>query len=172
MELVDQARVEALQDRVGAAGDADVPAAGRLAGPVECAADAVIDEVERGAALPLPRVASLVRHDEHRRVERRVLGPGVLAGVEHAFAHHVRAGPVEGPGHDVVVATLLAAGAEVQVLPDVPLREEPCLELPPLPAHQLFGGSRGDVPVQGHRDAEEHFPGHRFSASFLTPSVR
>ena len=113
MELVDQARVEALQDRVGAAGDADVPAAGRLAGPVECAADAVIDEVERGAALPLPRVASLVRHDEHRRVERRVLGPGVLAGVEHALAHHVRAGAVEGPGHDVVVATLLAAGTEV-----------------------------------------------------------
>ncbi len=65
-ELVDQAAVQVLLDRLGA-GDADVAVAGRLAGPVEGALDAVVDEVEGGAARPLPRLAPGVGDDEHPR---------------------------------------------------------------------------------------------------------
>jgi hypothetical protein len=64
-----------LQDRRAAAGDADVAVAGGLAGLVQGALDAVVDEVEGGAAGPLPRVALGVRHDEDRGVEGRLLRP-------------------------------------------------------------------------------------------------
>ena len=79
---------------------------GGLAGLVECGLDAVVDEMEGGPARPLPGVALLVRHDEDRRVERRRLRPHLLAGVEHALAHHARAGaqmwPEEAPFHTPV----------------------------------------------------------------------
>jgi hypothetical protein len=42
-----------------------------------------------------PAVTLLVRHDEDRRVERRLLRPCLLTGVEHALAHHARAGALE-----------------------------------------------------------------------------
>src|SRR5579872_2283704 len=108
-ELVDQAGVHVLQDRCAAARDADVAVAGGLAGLVERGLDAVVDEVEGGPARPLPRVALLVRHDEDRRVERRLLRPRLLAGVKHTLAHHARAGSLERLPQDVVVAPFLAA---------------------------------------------------------------
>ena len=73
-----------------------------------------------------PRVTLLVRHDEHRRVERRLLRPRMLAGVEHSLAHHARAGALERLPDDVVVAPLFAALAELQVLPKEPLRNIHC----------------------------------------------
>ena len=80
-KLVDQAGVHVLQDRRAAARDADVTVAGGIAGLVERGLDAVVDEVEGGPAGPLPRVTLLVRHDEDRRVERRLLRPRLLARV-------------------------------------------------------------------------------------------
>src|SRR5262245_52906589 len=55
-ELVDQAAVQVLLDRLGAAGDAHVAVAGGLAGLEQRALDAVVDEVEGGAAVPHPGV--------------------------------------------------------------------------------------------------------------------
>ena len=70
-ELVDQARVDVLQDRCASARDADIPVVVAAVGLLERGLDAVVDEVERRATRPRPRVTLLVRHDEHRRVERR-----------------------------------------------------------------------------------------------------
>jgi hypothetical protein len=78
-----------------AARDADASVAGGLAGLVERGLDAVVDEVEGGPTRPLPGATLLVRHDEHRRVERRLLRPRLLAEVEHALVHHARAGALE-----------------------------------------------------------------------------
>src|SRR6266566_4325406 len=86
VHALDQAGVEVLQDRLTAAGDADVPVSGRLAGLVEGAVDAVVDEAEGGPARPRPRVTLLVRHHEDRGVEGRLLRPCLLAEVEHALA--------------------------------------------------------------------------------------
>ena len=72
--------------RIVAPPPADVPVAGGLAGLVERWLDVVVDELEGGPAWPLPGVTLLVRHDEDRRVERRLLRPRLLAGVEHALA--------------------------------------------------------------------------------------
>src|SRR5438552_11848745 len=80
----------------------------------------------------IPGVTLLVRHDEDRRVERRLLRPRRLAEVEHALAHHARACALERLPHDVVVAPFLAALAELQVLPEEPLREYPLLQFHPL----------------------------------------
>src|ERR1700730_17697914 len=170
-ELVDQAGVHVLQDGCAAARDADVPVAGGLAGLVERGLDAVVDEVEGGPARPLPGVTLLVRHDEDRRVERRLLRPRLLAEVEHALAHHARAGALERLPHDVVVAPFLAALAELQVLPEEPLREYPLLQFHPLPPHQFPEGPGRDEPVQRHRHAEEHLPGHQSSTPFRTISL-
>src|SRR5204863_7637736 len=92
--------------------DADVSVGGGLAGLVERGLDAVVDEVEGGPTRPLPGVTLLVRHDEDRRVERRLLRPRRLAEVEHALAHHARAGALERLPRDVVVAPFLAALAQ------------------------------------------------------------
>src|SRR3954462_13487754 len=112
--------------------DADVAVAGGLAGLVERGLDAVVDEVEGGPARPLPGVTLLVRHDEDGRVERRLLRPRLLTGVEHALAHHARAGALERLPHDVVLPPFLAALAEVQVLPEESLGEDPLLQFHPL----------------------------------------
>jgi hypothetical protein len=112
-----------------------------------------------------------VRHDEDRRVERRLLRPRLLAGVEHALAHHARTGALERLPHDVVVASFLAALAELQVLPEEPLREDPLLQIHPLLPHQVLEGLGRDETVQRHRHAEEHLPGHQSVASFRTISV-
>src|SRR6476620_9160057 len=149
---------------------------GGLAGLVGRGLDAVVYEVEGGPARPLAGVTLLVRHDEDRRVERRLLRPRLLAEVEHALAHHARAGALERLAHDVVLAPFLAALAELQVLLEEPLREYPLLQFHPLrhPAlrirvvHALLGR---DEPVQRHRHAEEHLPGHQSSTRFRTISV-
>jgi hypothetical protein len=62
-----------------------------------------------------------VCHGEVGDTKRRLLRPHLLAGVEHALAHHARAGALERLPHDVVVAPFLAALAELQVLPEEPL---------------------------------------------------
>src|ERR1700741_118341 len=103
-----------------------------LARPGERGFDAVVDVVEGGPARPLPGVTLLVRHDEDRRVERRLLRPRPLAEIEHALAHDARAGALERLARDVVVAPFLAALAELQVLPEEPLRKGPRLQFHPL----------------------------------------
>jgi hypothetical protein len=95
----------------------------------------------------------------------------VLAGVEHPLAHHARAGALERLPQDVVVAPLLAAVAEPQVLPEEPLREDPLLQLHPLRPHQVLDPLGRHEPVERHRHAEEHLPGHQPSASLRTISV-
>src|SRR6185437_2668065 len=67
-------------------------------------------------ARPLPALTPLVRHDEDGRVERRLLRPHLLAGVEHALTHHAGAGALERLPDDVVVAPFLATLAELQVV--------------------------------------------------------
>src|SRR2546423_8081371 len=115
---------------------------------VEGGLDAVVDEVEGGPARPLPGVTLLVRDDEDRSVERRLLRPHLLAGVEHALAHNARAGALERLPRDVVVAPFLAALAELQVLPEEPLRVYPLLQFHPLLPHQFPERPGRDEPVQ------------------------
>ena len=61
--------------------------------------------------------------------------------------------------------------AELQVLAHEPQREHPLLQFHPLPAHQLLGGLGAMKPVQRHRHAEEHLPGHQSSTRLRTISV-
>src|SRR5205085_11036532 len=120
--------------------DADVAVAGGPAGLVTRGLDAIVDTVAGRPTRPLPGPTLLVRHGEDRRVERRLLRPRLLTGVEHALAHHARAGALERLPRDVIVAPFLAALAELQVLPEEPLREDPLLQLHPLLPHQLPEG--------------------------------
>src|SRR5215212_7523238 len=83
-ELIDQARVEVLEDGVGTAGDPDIPTSGNLTRLPQCARDSVVDEVERGSTWPLPWTANLLGQDEDRRMEWGFLGPETFASVEHA----------------------------------------------------------------------------------------
>jgi hypothetical protein len=91
-ELVDQAGVQVLLDRLAAAGDADVAVAGRRTGLVERALDAVVDEVEARAArslglaavrrpdstsdngVPIETIAGLVGYAGTRGDRRRCTG--------------------------------------------------------------------------------------------------
>src|SRR5215469_1798424 len=117
---------------------AHVAVTGRLAGLEQRALDAVVDEAEGGAARPLPRVTLGVGDDEHRRVERRLPRPCQLAAVEHPLAHDARAGALVRRPCDVVVESFLAALAELEALPEPPLREQPPLQLRPL-RHPALG---------------------------------
>ena len=63
---------------------------------------AVVDEVECRPARPHPRFTLLVGQNVHRRVERRLLGPGDLALLEHALAHDVGADALRGVAKHVV----------------------------------------------------------------------
>src|SRR3982074_1562881 len=102
-----------LKNGRAAACDADVPVAGGRAGLVERGLDAVVDEVEGRAAPPPPRGPPPRADAETRRVQRRPLRPHLLAGVEHALAHHARARALERLARDVVVTPFLAARAEL-----------------------------------------------------------
>src|SRR4029453_2514765 len=93
---------------------------------------AVVCEVGGGPPRPLPGVTLLVRHDEDRRVARRLLRPRLLAEVEHALAHHARAGALEWIPRYCVVLPFLFAVPGVQVLSEDPLREHPLLQFHPL----------------------------------------
>ena len=80
-----------------AAADADVLAAGGLAGRLERLGRRRVDEVERRAALHLDRRARVMGEDEDRRVERRVGTPPALP-----LRVLVPAGRAELPGtHDL-----------------------------------------------------------------------
>src|SRR5690606_14074927 len=111
-ELVDQAGVQVLEDRRPTAGDSYVPAVGDLMRPDERRLDAVVDEVERRSARPVPWFPLLVGQHEDRRVERRLLGPSSLAGVEHPLAHDADPGAGVGPLEYLVVFSGLTAVAQ------------------------------------------------------------
>src|SRR5689334_10244558 len=57
-----------------------------------------------------------------------VLRPRMLACLEHALAHHARAGTLERLARDIVVTALLATLAELQVLTEESQRERPLLQ--------------------------------------------
>jgi hypothetical protein len=71
--------VQVFLDCLAVAGDADVAVAGGLAGLVEGAGDAVVDEVEGCAARPLPRVTDPTGH----------LLPGSVNDTAAARHHHI-----------------------------------------------------------------------------------
>jgi hypothetical protein len=96
-----------------------------------------------------------VGHDEDRRVERRLLRPRLLAGFEHALAHHAGAGALECLLRNVVVAFFLAALAELQVLPEEPVREDPQRNRAGSQLELLFYGSRAE-----NRSAAHSATGH------------
>src|SRR3954467_10699095 len=150
------------------------PAASRACSSASCMPS--LTKWQGGPARPLPGVTLLVRHDEDRRVERRLLRPRLLAEVEHALAHHARAGALERLAHDVVLAPFLAALAELQVLLEETLRVYPLLQFhplrhPPLPIRVVHGVLGRDEPVQRHAHAEEHRPGHQSSPPWRASSV-
>src|SRR6478672_1316890 len=69
LQLVDQAGVDALVDRVRSACDRDVLLGRSGARIFDCAFDPVRDEGEGGSALHGERLACVLRQDEHRNVE-------------------------------------------------------------------------------------------------------
>src|SRR6267143_1217247 len=132
MEFVDEPRVEVLEDRVSSPGDSDVAPPDDLARFLQRTLNPVVDEVEGRPAWALPRSSDLVRHDEDRRVERRLLGPKFFPALEHSLAHDAHPGAIEGVLEDPVVLTLLSAFAELEILLEESLLEDPLLELHPL----------------------------------------
>src|SRR5215203_1176841 len=112
-ELIDQTRVEVLDDGVGTSRDSDILASGDLTRLPQRALDPVVDEVERGPARTLPGTANLVGQDEDRRVERGFLGPETFSSLEHPLAHDIHAGTVESLLQDAVVLASLTTFAKL-----------------------------------------------------------
>ena len=132
------------------------------------AVDAVVDEVERGAARTLPRVSLLMGDHEDRGVERRLLGPELLAAVEHPLAQDRHAGALEELARPVVVRTGLALVAELEVLLEELLGEGPVLKRRPLAGPVLVRrcvavlevhAVGGNHAVERHADGEEDLGG-------------
>src|SRR5262245_14802411 len=121
--------------------------------------------MERRAAGPHPRLAHLRGQHEHRRVERRFLGPHPFAEVEQALAHDADAGAPERVLDDLMVGAGLAVLAELQILPEESRRQNPAVELAPLGTPILVArvvgvlqvhAGRYEISVEGDADAEEH----------------
>src|SRR6185437_1998018 len=74
-ELVDDARLQRLADRRGAARDVDAVAAGSVTGLGVGGVEAIRDEVKRRPALHLDRRVSVMGEDEHGRVVGRLGSP-------------------------------------------------------------------------------------------------
>ena len=101
-QLVQLPGLQRLLDDARTAADRNGLAAGRRPSLLERSLDAVGDEGERGAALLLERLACVVREDEDRNVEGRVVAPpsvrvrvvlpGALPAAEHLAAHDDGAG--------------------------------------------------------------------------------
>src|SRR5215218_4954687 len=165
-ELIDQTRVEVLDDGVGTSRDSDILASGDLTRLPQRALDPVVDEVERGPARALPGTANLVGQDEDRRVERSFLGPETFSSLEHPLPHDVHAGTVESLLQDAVVLAGLTTFAKLEVLAEEPLLGDPLLEFHPLAEPVLvvrvvgvgkihpFGSHEA---VERHSHAKEHF---------------
>jgi len=82
---------------------------------------------------PLPRVTLLVRHDEHRCVERRVRpATSVRPRRTCALAHHARAGCARTSARTIVVVGpfLAAPPPSFRFLAEEPRREDPLLAVP------------------------------------------
>src|SRR5262245_37286136 len=85
--LIDGTCLQVPANGVGPSRDAHILVGGRSFGFIQGTLDPVGDEVKRRAALPMPRIASLVSEDEYRRAKWRLFRPADLALVEHAPAH-------------------------------------------------------------------------------------
>src|SRR5215212_12200933 len=112
-EVIDQARVEVLEDGVGTSRDSDIFTSGDLTRLPQCALDSVVDEVESGLAWALPGTANLLGQDEDRRMEGCFLGPETFSAVEHPLPHDAHAGTVEGLLQDAVVLAGLTTVAKL-----------------------------------------------------------
>ena len=172
MQLVDQDRVQVLQDRLAAARDADVPVAGGLAGLFERGLEPRVDEVEGGPARPGPGVTLLVRHDEDR------VWNGAFSGHIRSPASNMRLPMTLAPVRSNVSRTMSLSRPSSPPSPSVRfsgknrVREDPLLQFHPLLPHQLLAGlGRDEYSVQRHRHAEEHLAGHQSSTPVRTISV-
>ena len=131
-------------------------------GLVERGLDAVVDEVEGRAARPLPGVTLFGRAPRTNTAVWNGASSGHPCSPASNMRLPITLAPVRSNvSRDVVVAPFLAALAELQVLPEEALREDPRLQLHPLLTHQLLGKLGRDETVQRHRHAEEHLPGPR-----------
>lgn len=138
LELVHHPHAQVLPDDVGAAGDADVAAAGGLPRLRQSAFGTVVDEVEGRSPGTDPRFALLVGEHVDRRMERRLLGPGDLTLFEHPFSHDAGAAPLHGVTEHIVHRTGLAPRTELQVLAEVLQREHPAHQRTPFGAPFLI----------------------------------
>src|SRR5262249_37429528 len=152
-----------LLDHVGATCDADIAVCRDRARLAQRALDAVVDEVKRRATGPHPGLSDLRGEHEHRRVKRRFFGPHRFAQLEHALAHDADAGALERLLEDLIVSAGLAAFAELQILAEKTLREDPAVELaplrPPILEARIAGvgqvhAGRYEISVEGDADAE------------------
>src|SRR5262245_40619783 len=78
MHVVDEPGLQAFATRGRTTADADVLAVRGCAGCLEALRGRGVDEVERRAARHLERRADVVRQDEDRGVERRLVAPPAL----------------------------------------------------------------------------------------------
>ena len=117
LELLEQPAGQHLAQQLPATGHRHVLAAGGLPGQLDRPLDPLGDERERRAALALEHLPGAVGDDEHRRPERRIVTPRVLAGVEHAPAHDIGTGRRERLLDDLRVDRPFAAGEALPLPP-------------------------------------------------------
>src|SRR3954452_20760959 len=167
LDLVDESGRQVLVDDVGAAADEHVLIPGCLARLRESRLDPVGDEGEGGVG-ESQRLPLVVRQDEDRLMEGRVLAPPALPGVlapgaalgrsELATPHDLGADVVvrllDDRGADVVLAALPAVGLAPRLELDDPFVEL----LAALTERVLLAlvGS-GDVAVRRNADVNSHF---------------
>src|SRR5690606_14046786 len=118
LQLVDRPRAQVLPQRRDTAADAHVPALRGLERERPRALEAVGDERKGRAAAHGQRRTCIVREDEDRAAERRLVapptgpalvGPGPADGAEHVAAENPGTDPVKAACDEVVVDAGLAA---------------------------------------------------------------
>ena len=174
LKLVEQPGGQHLAQELPAAGHRHVLATGGVPGQLDGPLESFGDKGEGGATLAFEHVPGTVGDDERRGVERRLLAPGDLAGVEHAPAHDIGTGRRERLLDDLRVDRLLAAGEALPLAPghgvDGPAGdpEETGRFGAPHPATHVLGAPRvprsGVEAVEGHRHLGGHL-GHRSCSS-------
>src|SRR5690606_33220927 len=178
MQLVDRPRAQVLPQRRDTAADAHVPALRGLERERPRALEAVGDEMKGRAAAHGQRRTCIVREDEDRAAERRLVapptgpalvGPGPADGAEHVAAENPGTDPVKAACDEVVVDAGLAALRAENALAKSARRHRPVVKRHGAAAHRVLEALRRPGAIAVDRDREA-FDAHAWHV-LLLPSA-
>jgi len=132
---------------------------------LKCTLGAIIDEVKRRPTRAHPGLALRMGQHIYGCMKRSLRRPGALALLEHSLAHDVGTDALRGAAKQVVDGTGFSPCAELEVLTEVLLIEDPSHQRTPLRAPVLVLGRvpmleghafRGHVTIEAQSDVDEY----------------